>query len=36
MASTSEEAAEHAHEADRFAREILGILTVSAVRSRRS
>ena len=28
-------AAEHAHAADRFAHEIIGILTVSAMRSRR-
>jgi len=31
----SRRAAEHAHAADRFAREIVGILTVAAVRSQR-
>ena len=33
--NVADRSAEHAHAADRFAREILAILTVSAVRSRR-
>jgi hypothetical protein len=33
--NVADRSAEHAHAADRFAREIVGFLTVSAVRSRR-
>ena len=33
--NAGDRSAEHAHAADRFAREIVGFLTVSAVRSRR-